>query len=116
MPNFLYLFRGGEAGTNMTPDQMQKHMEKWGAWIKQFNAKGVYVAGDPLEPGGKLVKGKKKTVTDGPFAEAKDLVGGYIIVKAKDLKEATEWSKGCPIFASDGAVEVRPVREMDMPK
>lgn len=115
MPNFLYLFRGGD-NHKLPPAELQKNMEKWGAWIKQFNEKGVYVGGDPLEGTGKVVKGKKKTITDGPFAEAKDLVGGYVIVKAKDLKEATEWSKGCPIFESDGSVEVRPVMEMDLPK
>jgi hypothetical protein len=115
MPNFLYLFRGGE-GHALPPAEMQKSMEKWNAWIKDFNKKGVYIAGDPLETSGKVVKGKKKTITDGPFAEAKDLVGGYIIVKAKDIKEATEWSKGCPIYESDGSVEIRPVLEMEMPK
>jgi len=51
-------------------------------------------------------------VTDGPFAEAKDLVGGYTLIEAKDLAEAAELSKGCPIFERNGFVEVRPVMKM----
>src|SRR5881409_2350550 len=63
---------------------------------------------------GKLVKGKQKTVTDGPFAETKDIVGGYTLIEARDLDQAVELSKGCPIFEVEGAVEVRPVRKMNM--
>ena len=68
--------------------------------------------GQPLEDTGKVVRGKQKTVTDGPYTESKDLVGGYTLVEAKDLAQAAELSKGCPIFDTDGLVEVRPVMEM----
>ena len=63
---------------------------------------------------GKLVKGKQKTITDGPFAEAKDVIGGYSLIEARDLDQAVELSKGCPIFEFEGAVEVRPVLQMNM--
>jgi len=53
-------------------------------------------------------------VTDGPFIEAKELVGGYLIVNAKDINEAVEISKGCPIFDLDGKLEVRPIQKMEM--
>src|SRR2546427_4681135 len=68
--------------------------------------------GDPLEAGGKQVKGKKKTVVDGPFAEAKDLVGGYLLVTAENLDDAAELARGCPILEVEGSVEVRPIRKM----
>jgi len=58
------------------------------------------------------IRGKSKVVTDGPYAESKDIVGGYTLIQAKDLGEAAELSKGCPIFESGGLVEVRPVMEM----
>ena len=61
---------------------------------------------------GKQVKGKKKTVVDGPFAEAKDLVGGYLLVTADNLDDAAELARGCPILEVDGAVEIRPIRKM----
>src|SRR5207248_10168843 len=65
--------------------------------------------GHPLERAGKLVKGKQRTITDGPYAESKDIIGGYTLVEAKDLAEAVELSKGCPILEGGGVVEVRPV-------
>jgi hypothetical protein len=53
--------------------------------------------------------GKQKIVHDGPFAEAKDIVGGYVVVEANDLTQAVELSKGCPILDVGGSVEVRPI-------
>jgi len=53
-------------------------------------------------------------VTDGPYAESKDVIGGYTLIEAKDLAEAVELSKGCPILERDGAVEVRPVMKLNM--
>lgn len=60
------------------------------------------------------MKGSQKIVTDGPFAEAKDVVGGYTLIEACDLDQAVELSKGCPIFEAEGAVEVRPVMKMNL--
>ena len=111
MANFLYVFRGG-ASVGASPQQMQEHMQKWAAWIQQLSKTGNFKAGDPLEAEGKVIKGRKKVVTDGPYAEAKDLVGGYLLISAKNLDEAVELSRGCPVFDSDGSVEVRPIREM----
>ena len=73
---------------------------------------GVKSAGHPLERSGKLVSGAKRTVTDGLFAEAKDVIGGYSIVEARDLDHAVELTAGCPIFRVGGGVEVRPVMKM----
>lgn len=85
------------------------------AWFKDMAEKGhVKDRGQPLERAGRLVKGKQKTVTDGPFAEAKDVIGGYTLIEADDIDEAVELSKGCPIFEVDGAVEVRPVMKINM--
>jgi hypothetical protein len=113
MSEFLYLYRGGEQGRS--PEKMQQMMQKWMTWLKELGQKGhVKDQGQPLERAGKLVKGKQKAVTDGPFAEAKDVVGGYTLIEARDLDQAVELSKGCPIFEVEGAVEVRPVMKMNM--
>jgi hypothetical protein len=113
MSEFVYLYRGGE--TNRSPERMQQTMQKWMAWFKELGEKGhIKEPGHPLERAGKLVRGKQKTVTDGPFAEAKDVVGGYTLIEARDLEQAVELSKGCPIFDVEGAVEVRPVMKMNM--
>ena len=113
MADFAYLFRGGL--TQGSPEELAKNMEKWGGWMKDLGARGLFKAGEPLEAAGKVVRGTKKSITDGPYAEAKDLVGGFMIVSAKDIAEATELAKGCPIFEHDGTVEVRPVRMMQRP-
>lgn len=113
MSEFLFLYRS--AAPQGSPEQLQKTMQKWTAWMKELGEKGhLKNEGHPLERTGKLLKGKQKTVTDGPFAEAKDAIGGYSIVEARDLAHAVGLAKGCPTFETDGAVEVRPIRKMTM--
>jgi hypothetical protein len=65
-------------------------------------------AGDALTPEGRVVN-SKKVVTDGPFVEAKEIVGGFSIVKADTIDAAAEFAKGCPVLLSGGRVEVRPL-------
>lgn len=111
MSEFIYLYRGGSTG--QTPEQMQQSMEKWNTWLKDLGARGhLKDPGQPLDRSGKLVKGKAKGVTDGPYAETKDIIGGYSVVEAKDLSHAAELAAGCPIFDNGGLVEVRPVMKM----
>jgi len=113
MSEFVYLYRGGEAGRS--PERMQQSMQKWMAWFKELGESGhIKDRGQPLERAGKLVRGKQKAVTDGPFAEAKDVIGGFTLIEARDLDQAVELSKGCPILEVEGAVEVRPVMKIDM--
>lgn len=111
MSQFLFLYRGGMTG-NESPADMQQQMQRWMGWLKDLADKGfVKDPGQPLERGGKVVSGKQKLVTDGPFAE-KDLVSGFTLVEAKDLAHATELSMGCPVFLFGGAVEIRPIAKM----
>jgi hypothetical protein len=110
MSEFLYLYRGGQRG--QTPEQSDQIMQKWLTWMKDLTASGnLKDPGQPLELEGKVVK-DKSTVTDGPFAEAKDLVGGFTLVSADTLARAAELAKGCPILDVGGTVEVRPVMKM----
>ena len=113
MSEFLYIYRGGQRPTG-TPEQMQNTMQKWMAWMKQLGEKGhIKDMGHPLEQTGKVVKAHK-AVTDGPFAEAKDLIGGYTLVQASDITQAAELTSGCPIFDVGGFVEVRPIMKTGM--
>jgi hypothetical protein len=110
MSEFTYLFRGD---TITSSERLQETIQKWDAWMKELSAKGhIREAGRPLERTGKVVKGKLKIVNDGPYAEAKHLVGGYMVIDAKDLAQAVEISKGCPILEGGGSVEVRPIMKM----
>ncbi len=111
MKDFMLIFIGGSDAMNYSPEQMQEHMQKWFVWIEQLQSKNLYVSGEALIPGGKTVKGPKAVVTDGPFAESKEIVGGYFIVKAKDIDDATEIAKQCPDLPLNGIVEVREVQK-----
>jgi hypothetical protein len=110
MANFLFVYRGArEAHAKMTPEEMQQLMNKWGNWIGEAMSKGWMVnAGDALTEEGRVVD-SRKVVTDGPFVESKEIVGGYSIVKADTIEAAAELAKGCPGLLSGGRVEVRPL-------
>ena len=107
MSNFMFVFRGGETPTS--PEAMQAQMQKWMTWIQRLRDQGKYIAGDPLQGGGKVLT-SRKTITDGPFAEGKEVVGGYFLIRAETLDEAAEMAKDCPIFESGGSVEVRAIQ------
>ena len=114
MSEFLFVYRGGERPSG-SPEQMQRQMQKWVAWMKELGDKGhMKDPGHPLEATGKVVKGSAKSITDGPYAEAKDLIGGYTLIEANDLGQAAELSRGCPILDVGGLVEVRPIMKMNM--
>lgn len=115
MSNFLYLFRGGDAEWKQQPPEVvQAHMQKWGAWMGGLKEQGKLVDGLPLSGEGKVVENAGDVITDGPFAEGAEVVGGYLIVTADGLDDAVEISKGCPIFEHNGNVEVREIMSMNM--
>jgi hypothetical protein len=111
MSEFVFLFRSSEEDRREhmgTPERAQKAIQAWLTWLRDLEAKGLVKSyGKPLETAGKVVR--RKSVTDGPFAETKDIVLGFIIVEAKDLPEAARIAQGCPFVAGEGSVEVRPV-------
>jgi hypothetical protein len=108
---FMLLLRGGVSNAELSPEQMQRQIQKYMSWIERLRAKNQFIAGEPLEDDGKVLSGNGgRTVTDGPFTEAKEVVGGYFIIRARDLDEAIEVSRGCPIFENGGSVEVRPIQ------
>ncbi len=88
-------------------------MAAWRAWMDDMTKKGqLKDAGLPLARPGKVVRGKG-AVLDGPYAESKELIGGFSVIEAKDLDEAGRIAAGCPILQGEGSVEVRPVRRFD---
>jgi len=111
MSEFVFLYRGGRRSES--PAEGEQIMQRWVGWLQDLTAKGhIKDQGQPLEAEGKVVRGKGRSVTDGPFPESKDIVGGYTLIEAKDLSHAAELAGGCPIFEYDGLVEVRPVMKM----
>ena len=111
MSNFMYLFRGGDDDFNSwTPEEQGAHMAVWEKWMGDLAQQGKLLGGERLFDEGKIVRDKGEIVTDGPFVEASEMLGGYVIVVASDMKEAVQMSKSCPIFDYKGAfVEVREI-------
>jgi hypothetical protein len=115
MNDFLLVFRR-EPITNEpapSPEQMQAIMKPWQDWMGSLAAQNKLVdRGNRLMPGGNVIK-PGNTVTDGPYVELKEVVGGYTIIRAANLEEATELAKSCPFLKVGGNVEVRAILPMD---
>lgn len=114
MARFMYLFRSNPTSyRSMSPEQMQLTMKKWMDWKDSLQKNGhTKQLGERLDGSGKVVRGKSKAVTDGPYVEVKDFIQGYMLVEAKDMEHALELAEGCPILESDGTVEIRPFVSM----
>ena len=108
MAKYLLIYRrASDLGDKITAEEMQRQMEKWRTWIAEGFQKGWMVdPGDALTQEGRVVK-PKQVVVDGPFAEAKEIVGGYSIIQADSIEAAVQYAKGCPALQSGGSVEVR---------
>src|SRR5690242_2359278 len=106
----MLLFRGNEWHKGLSPEEMQRISDQWMAWFKRLTDQGKAVAGNPLEPEGKLVSGKNgSVVADGPFAESKEAIGGYFLLKVNSFDEALAIAKECPGLPYGAKIEVRPV-------
>jgi hypothetical protein len=115
MSEYLLLFRGGDAETaRQSPEKWQAHMQKWMQWMGELKEQGKLIGAQPLETTGKIVTGTRKIVSDGPFAEGKEIVGGYLACKADSYEEAVKIAGNCPILEHDGIVEVREIGELKM--
>ena len=115
MGKFMLLFRGSDVyQPGQPPEALLALKQKLIEWVVGLSEKGVHVASEPLEPSGKQVNGIKKVVIDSPFGEGRDIIGGCTVILAKDMNEAIEIAKGCPILASNATIEVRPVQQSDL--
>ncbi len=113
MKDFMFIIRGGDDVAAMkSPEEMQDHMQHWQKWMGGLAEAGKFVGGQPLQREARSLVDGGTRVIDRPLAEAKELVGGYIIVKADTLNEASELAKGCPGFEHDCTIEVREIMEM----
>lgn len=109
MEKFMLIFHGG-LYDGLSPEEMQQKMSLWYAWIEKLSKSGQYIAGEPLLAGGKEVRGTQgKTVTDGPYTEGSEVVGGFFLVSAKNYDEAVAMCKEYPDYDMGGYVQVRQV-------
>ena len=110
MKDFLLVYRiDYKAMPQGTPEQMEAMTKRWMDWIAGIAAQGKLAdRGNRLADTGRVVKGSN-VVTNGPFTEIKESIGGYSAVKADSYDEAVELAKGCPILNVGGNVEVREI-------
>ncbi|WP_404423736.1 YciI family protein [Nibricoccus sp. IMCC34717] len=109
---FMLLFRnaGLESHAHLTPDQKTALAKQWNDWVERLASQGKLPHAHPLGLGGRIVSGSAgERVTDGPYAEAKEAIGGYFFLNVADLDEATAIAKQCPSLPLGMIVEVRPV-------
>jgi hypothetical protein len=113
MKDFLFVFRNDPAVMlKRSPEEMQAITKKWMDWIGGIAAQNkLSDRGNRLESTGKVLRGNK-VVTDGPYTELKETLGGYSLVKANSLQEAAKLAEGCPVFEVGGSVEVREISPM----
>src|SRR5690606_16288128 len=94
----------------MSDAQRADLLDRWNGWVDELAGGGCLVDGKPLEPYGRLVSAPAPDrIVDGPFAEAKEAVGGYFLVTADDLDAATRLARDCPLLRHGMTVEVRAV-------
>jgi hypothetical protein len=109
---FMLLFRNTQLEKRLSPDEMQEAMRRLNDWLGRWSERGQMPAGQPLGDEGRVISGaKQRAVADGPFAEAKETVGGYVMVLAADLDEAMRIAGEWPLLDYDASVEVRPIRK-----
>jgi hypothetical protein len=107
---YLLLFRGTDWHKGLSPEQMQQVVGDWMKWFERLTREGKVAGGNPLENEGKVVTGKGgKFVADGPFAEAKEAIGGYFLLTVKTEDEAVAIAQQCPGLPHGAIVEVRPI-------
>lgn len=107
---FLFVYRGNAAEAasfQPSPEQMQALMASWGAWIEKFMKSGQMVdPGDALQHTGKVLR-PGGVVTDGPFVEAKELLGGYSVIKVDTYDQAVAIARECPAHRDGNTIEIR---------
>jgi hypothetical protein len=114
MDEFILIFRHQDGNKLASAEQMQIWMKQTMDWIAGITAKNKFVGGNGLPFDDAKVVRHKGVITNGPFGDIKETIGGYIIVKADSVEEAVEFAKGSPVLQGDGnTVEVRKIAKRD---
>ncbi|MEO1022977.1 MAG: YciI family protein [Bacteroidota bacterium] len=107
----ILLFDHEDMYANSSPQDMQEEVALHGQWIEELG--DHYVGGEALQESSRSIRGAQHVVSDGPFIESKEIIGGFYMLQAKDLEEATELAKGCPTLRLGGGLEIRPVMDFE---
>lgn len=114
MDEFMLIFRHEDGSKIASPEQMQVWMKQTMEWIGGITAQNKFVSGTGLPFDNAKVVWHNNVVTNGPFGDIKETIGGFIVVKAESVEEAVAFAKGCPVLQGDGnSVEVRKIAKND---
>lgn len=106
----MLIFRHEDGSKVASPEQMQIWMKQTMDWIGGIAAQNKYVGGNGLSFDNSKIVGHNNVVTNGPFGDVKETIGGYMIVRAESVEEAVEFAKGAPILQGEGnTMEVRKI-------
>ena len=107
---YMLIFRSTDWYKGLSAEQMQQVFDQWMTWFNRLKQEGTAVAGNPLERDGKIVSGRNgQVVSDGPFAESKETIGGYFLLKVGTMDDAVAIAQQCPGLPYGLRVAVRPV-------
>ncbi len=110
-PLYLLLLRQPKTGPGPTAAQMREIMAHFAEWMARLRAEGALVSSHGLKPKGKVLRGRRgQNVSDGPYAETKEIVGGYVLIRARNAAHALRFARACPGLDYRLTVEVRPVK------
>ncbi|MEM7575551.1 MAG: YciI family protein [Bacteroidota bacterium] len=113
MQDFMLIFHSSPSTDyRPSPEEIQASIKRWQDWIGNIAAQGKFLSTNALNRSGKVVAADG-TVTDGPYTELKEIIGGYVLIRADNYDEAVDLSAGCPTFRLGGKVEVREVMKLD---
>ena len=109
MKDFMFLFRSGKGEMDkLSQEEKNNYLGKWGSWFKKLTDEGRLKDGSRLShTEAKTISTGDKFVTDGPYTESKEIIGGYAIILAENIDKAAEIAKDCPIFHLNGSLEIR---------
>jgi hypothetical protein len=114
MDDFMLIFRHEDGTKVASPEQLEVWMKQTMDWIGGIAAQNKFISGTGLPFDDSRVVWHNNVVTNGPFGEIKETIGGYIMIKADSVEEAVEFAKGCPVLQGDGnSVEVRKIAKRD---
>jgi hypothetical protein len=115
MKQFLFLIRTeGDHLETLSPEEQQAHVQRVGGYIGKLMQQGKLHSAQPLEMEGAIITSPKGKLKDGPFNETKEVIAGYFLIEANNLKEAVEIAKANPVLENENArIEVRPIKKME---
>jgi hypothetical protein len=112
MNNFIVFVHEPDGRTEThSPEEIQQHQQHWKAWFEKWGPTGKFAGGSALSLNGNIVKGNPATIIPGIRLTGLEIIGGYLLLNADDLAEATAIAQSLPVFEFGGYVEVRELQK-----